>query len=87
MKLGIYSIHDAHVGFMAPVTDMNDVTALRNFSVQVNTNETIKRHSLDFSIYRIGTFDSDSGIIEAQIPPEIVANASSLLEVNNEESR
>lgn len=87
MKLGIYSIHDAHVGFMAPVTDMNDATAMRNFSVQVNTNETIKRHSLEFTLYRIGSFDSDSGLIEAEIPPELVANASSLLEVNNEESR
>lgn len=82
MKVGIYSIQDGKVGFMNPVVEYSDPVAMRNFSVNVADSKLMMKHSNDFTLYKIGVMDSDTGIIEPCIPPEIICSASSILRSN-----
>ena len=75
MQYGIYSIRDKHTGFMAPMIDMTDESAQRNFSLTVNSNPgVIGFKPEDFDLYKIGDFDIDSGIINPMIPPKFICN-------------
>lgn len=80
MKVGLYSIQDANAGFMSPVVDLNDATAMRNFASQVSNNDVMKKFSNEFTLYKIGEFDTESGLIDVCVPPVHVANASSVKE-------
>lgn len=79
MKLPVYSIRDVHTGFMSPTVDQNDASAMRNFRHAVmQTNSLFNSHSKDYSLYRIGTFETDSGTFESELP-ELISDAYSLL--------
>lgn len=74
MKFGMYSIRDVLTGFMSPVLEQNDASAMRNFRVaceQPGSSLMFNRPG-DFSLYRIAEFDSDSGVLVPVVPPEIV---------------
>lgn len=84
MVYPIFVIKDSKVGFMNPAVDQNDFTAIRNLRVAMSDDHSIiKLHASDFSLYKIGTFDSESGIIDAFPSPEFVADAISLKEDND----
>lgn len=64
MKLSIYAIKDHKSTFMLPTFDSNDATALRNFKFAVNNPESLMNFAVrDFSLYRIGMYDNESGEI------------------------
>lgn len=78
----MYSIRDDLTGFMTPVIDQNDATALRNFTMACSVVDSSKSSLMtfrpsDYSLYRIAVFDSDTGIIEPLVPIELVARGSS----------
>lgn len=79
MRLGLYSIKDAKTGFMTPVLEQNDASALRNFSHAVNQPDSLMRDCPnDFTLFKVADFDTDVGIIA--IPnPMLVADASEVL--------
>ena len=79
MKFGLYCIKDAKTGFMTPVVEQNDASALRNFSHAVNQLDSIMHDSPnDFSLFKVSDFDTDVGILS--IPnPTLVADASEVL--------
>ena len=79
MKFGMYCIKDAKTGFMTPVVEQNDASALRNFSHAVNQPDSIMHDSPnDFSFFKVSDFDTDAGILS--IPsPILVADASEVL--------
>lgn len=75
MKYGLYAIRDIKTGFMTPTMDINDESAVRNFYHSVQNSEGILyTFASDFSLFRIGEFDSDSGQIVPLIPIEFVAD-------------
>lgn len=79
MKLPIYSIRDVHTGFMTPTVDQNDASAMRNFGHAVMQSQSLMNsHPKDYSLYKVGEFDSDTGEISGHIP-ELVTDAFSLL--------
>lgn len=79
MILPIYSIRDVHTGFMTPTVDQNDASAMRNFGHAVmNAGSLMNSHPKDYSLYRIGTFDTENGNIKTCIP-ELIVDAFSLL--------
>lgn len=84
MKIGIYSIQDSKVGFIAPVVEYSDQSALRNFSVNVDGSALMKKYSNDFTLFKIGIMDTENGIIEPCIPPLNIASASSVMRFDNE---
>lgn len=80
MKVGLYSIQDANAGFMSPVVDLNDATAMRNFAAQVDNSDVMKKFSNEFTLFKIGVFDTETGMVDVCVPPLHVANASSVKE-------
>ncbi|UPW41643.1 nonstructural protein [Peromfec virus RodF8_32] len=69
MLYGVYSIFDAKTGFMSPVIEVNDESAIRNFAHSVANSEGILySFSQDFQLYRIGTFDSDTAALSNESP-------------------
>lgn len=67
MKYGLYVIYDKKSGYLNPMTDLNDATAMRNFQhATMNHESTMYSHGSDFELYRIGEFDSSSGIISIE---------------------
>lgn len=83
MKYGIYSIRDAaaHV-FTAPTIDLTDESAIRGFSQAVNNSGSVMNFCpSDFSLYRIGTVDVESGQIEPVSPPALLVCGDRLVKV------
>lgn len=74
MILGVYSIRDSKTGFLSPTFELNDAVAMRNFRHAQQGDTILKSHSVDFSLYKIGRFDTDTGKIEMMFPPEVVAD-------------
>lgn len=64
MTYPIYSVRDLKGDFYAPRIEQNDDSAIRWFSMTVNTPETLTNFSpADFQLFRIGSFDSEIGLI------------------------
>ncbi|UPW41033.1 nonstructural protein [Sigmofec virus UA08Rod_5707] len=82
MIFQIYSVRDALSGFMTPVIEQNDAIAMRNFALACDrsrsSNSLMVFRPRDFSFYRIGTFDSDSGLIVPVTPPDLVCDGLSV---------
>lgn len=69
MKYGVYAMRDVKVGFLTPSVDVNDESAIRNFThAVVNSDSILFSHAKDFALYRIGTYDSDVGTLDPQMP-------------------
>lgn len=82
MKLYFYSIRDALTGFMTPVLEQNDAVAMRNFAMacdRSSSDPTLMRYRpADFFLYRLGSFDSESGVIDPLSPPFLVCAGDSI---------
>lgn len=73
MKTLIVSIKDNAVGaYQAPFTVRAQGEALRHFMDAINGNTNYARHAKDFDLYKIGTFDDDTGFIETLEHPELL---------------
>ncbi len=73
MIFDIFCLKDARVGWLNPTFEQNENVAYRNFAHAVqNSDSILHSHAKDFSLYKIGTFDSDSGLINSCIPEFIV---------------
>lgn len=70
MKFGIYSIRDSKTGFMTPVPEVSDETAIRNFShTVVNSPNVLSTFVQDFDLYKIADFEDSSGEMFPVVPP------------------
>lgn len=68
MNMKMYSIKDELNGYTTPIPIPNDEVAKRYFKEQVMTNPTIKNSKEDFSIWRMGTFNTETGKYENEVP-------------------
>lgn len=80
MIYGVYSIRDAKTGFLCPTVEINDDIAKRNFENAIlNADHSLFfTHPDDFSFYRLGSFDTESGELEAPALPVFICGASSV---------
>lgn len=80
MKLGVYCIRDRKTGFMSPNVDMNNVSAIRNFEHACMRDDSLfYSHPEDYELYKLGEFDTDSGVITASVEqPEFLVSASTI---------
>ncbi len=71
MKYGIYSIFDEAAGiFTAPTIDISDESAIRNFQKACSEAGSMMNFKpSDFSLYAVGTWDTDTANIESFVPP------------------
>lgn len=80
MIYGVYAIRDVKTGFLQPSYDVNDQSAMRNFShAVVNSPDILSSFSADFSFYKIAEYDTDSGRISPLELPVFLLDASSCL--------
>lgn len=69
MKYGIYSIRDSRTGFLPPTVDQNDMSARRNMEHAASQrNSLFFSHPEDYSLFRIGEFDTESGQLTPCVP-------------------
>lgn len=73
-KLNLYVIKDTVGGYyMSPFTSINHDTAKRNFAKVCSSVE----YSGDFELFQVGTYDSDTGVVEP-CKHEFVINGSDI---------
>lgn len=78
MIYGLYSIRDIKTGFMTPVMEANDASAVRNFYHTVQNSEGILfTFAQDFTLYRIADFDAETGKITPLVPIVQIADGAS----------
>lgn len=78
MIYGVYAVRDVKMGFAQPLLDNNDETAIRNFSSQCKSaqmNPTLFYAPEDFSLYKIGEYDTDTAKLSAITPPTLLIEA------------
>lgn len=61
MIYSMYSIKDELNGHTTPIPIASDELAKRYFKDQVLTNQTIQNSKEDFSIWKMGTFNTETG--------------------------
>lgn len=80
MKFNVYAIRDVKTGFMSPTFEINDAVAMRNFEHAVQNSDSILfSHCKDFDLYKIGTYDSETGkLLPIELPLPICSGADCL---------
>lgn len=78
--MNLYTVRDSKAGtYNKPHTAINDAEAQRGFHSAVNDPNTfVNKYPEDFDLYRIGTFDVQSGKILAEDTPLHVVKAVAL---------
>ena len=80
MIYGVFAIKDAKTSFMPCNVDYNDASAIRNFEHAVMAPDSLMRsHPADYTLYRLGSYDTETGIIKTSAAPQQIADASSIL--------
>lgn len=82
MIFGLYVIRDEKTEFMQPMVDSNTATAIRNFSVAMRKHDVMNSFPVEFSLYRIGEYNSETGTIKALEQPEFIIQGSDVLETD-----
>ena len=74
MKLHIYTIYDVASGiYMRPFFQQTDGQATRSFSdIALDAEHEIGKHPEDYTLYRIGSYNDNTGIIEGENPEKIL---------------
>ena len=80
MILSVYAVYDKLTGFMLPVFKSNDAQAIRDFGYDINSEEMniINVNPTDFNLQKIGTYDTNTGVIEPT-KIEIIADAGQFI--------
>lgn len=79
MIFGVYAMRDIKTGFMTPSLDPNDDAAARNFYHAVSQSSGVLfTFASDFSLYRVGSFDSDTGLLVSEQPIRQVADGANV---------
>lgn len=78
MKTNVYSLFDVKAGaYGTPFFSSNDGTAVRAVTNLVNRDGTVPSDSPgDFTLYRVGDFDDNVGLLSACTPVPVVNCAS-----------
>lgn len=73
MKMNMYVIRDQRTTYMTPSVDYNDQSAVRNFEHAVlNKDSLFNSHAEDYSLYRIGEYDNQTGRITPEESPVLI---------------
>lgn len=67
MKVNVYAVFDeAAKAYMQPFTRATDGLAIRDFTAAVNdTSTTMCQHPHQFTLFKLGTFDDNTGEIRS----------------------
>lgn len=87
MIYGLYCMRDVKTGFMQPVMEANDQSAIRNFYHTVwNSEGILFSFAQDFTLFKVGSFDAETGAVVPFSPIIQVADgAAALLAMRKED--
>ncbi|AXH73810.1 MAG: nonstructural protein [Microviridae sp.] len=73
----LFSVYDSKsLTYCPPFLSTNAQTAKRDFSIAViDPTSAISKAPEDYTLYDIGTFDSDSGLVNPASPPVYICSA------------
>ena len=80
MTISVYCVRDQLIGYGIPILRDNDAVASRSFAYDINEvpNSPYKANPEHYQLFKIGEFDTVSGIINS-IDPVLIVNASDLI--------
>lgn len=77
MKLPICCMRDQLTGFMNPFVSTNESVAERDFKIIINDDkQSLHYNPQHFDLYRLGSFDTDTGVIDPCEPTIMVTGLS-----------
>lgn len=71
MIQGLYVIKDELSGYAPPIAIKSDEMAKRWFINQVNTTAVMKESAKDFSLWKVGEFNTESGLVVGEALNEL----------------
>jgi len=76
MIVNVYAVFDSVAKiYLPPWVQANDGLACRSFVHAVNDRSNqLGQFPADFSLYRVGTFDDQTGVLEAEVPPHALGS-------------
>lgn len=77
MILTMYALKDELNGFTSPIPFMSEELAKRYLKDQATENPTIRNNPEDFSLWRMGAYDSETGTFQQAHGIELVERAKS----------
>lgn len=81
MKYPVYSVKDELTGFLSPMVDRDDATAIRAFKHAVaDPSSLMFSNKSDYRLYHVADWDTDTGTMTG-CDPRLVVQASSFDEV------
>lgn len=84
MKFGLYTIKDELSEYGFPMAFQNRGIAERYFQNLTETDNMIRNNPSDFSLWKIGKFDTEKGEIEKEETPKLVIRAKGIKVKENE---
>lgn len=73
MTFSLYSIRDFKTGYLAPVCEVNQESAIRNFEAAcLRSDSLFFSHPEDYALFHLGYYDSESGDLVSCVPCEVV---------------
>lgn len=79
MKCYVYSVRDARTGFLTPTVEVSDQVARRNFEHAIASGPSLfTSHPEDYSLWCIGSFDTDTGEL-SPVTPGVLLQATDVL--------
>lgn len=86
MKYPVFSLRDKVASsFQSVNLDTNDFVAKRNFAFAVNNSNELLFKAKDLELYKVGEFDTDTGIFEGCSPLIRICSGDEV--VNNEKEK
>lgn len=80
MNVFVYSMRDIKSDFMAPTYSSNDAVAMRNFESAIEqSRDVLFTHRFDFQLFRIGSFDTDTGILTPEKLPVLIKDGKDVV--------
>lgn len=78
MRKSIFCVFDSKARtFANPFTSTNSFTAIRDFATVANDPASIiSKHAADFTLYELGEFDDESGLISPH--PQMIFHTTAL---------
>lgn len=80
MILGLYAVQDTLIGFNAPFALNSDEVAERAFRNTI----TKEPNATDLRLYKLGTYNDESGEVIPNVPIKMLASGTELLRKENE---
>lgn len=77
MKYPVYCVKDNKAGFQPNLLiEQNDASAVRGFSYAINNEGLMNYSPNDFDLFKLGSFDVETGMFESSVPELVVSGSS-----------